>query len=173
MTLTEVMIAVSIMTGLSSNQFTMVRSAGAKTTCLQQLKAIATGLQLYTMTNGKYPDAVFYPKGDPKKDPKSILVLLKGNVNPRAFVCPSAPPALKQKGLTFVWNTKASGKSVGSIPGNTWLLIEINAVDPSKPAPHSGKYHIVCANGSVKEVDKIPDDLRETLKKLKKKEKAE
>jgi len=167
MSLAEVMVVVGIVSGLSSTtDFRGAQLQANSVACTQQLRAVATALQMFANAEGKLPDAAFYPKGDPKTDPKSIVVLLKGYVDPKGFICPSAPESLKQKGLTFVWNQAASGKDPAALDPKTWLMIEINAVSAKFPPPHLGKYHVLCADFNVREVDKVPEDLAKLVKDL-------
>lgn len=107
---------------------------------------------------GELPNAAFYPKGDPRKDPKSILNLVEGAV-PELFISPFAPEALKQKGLTFAWNDTVNGKDLSLLPKNTWLLIDLAAfiADPTVPKPH--RYLVLYADGRALAVDSLPPDI--------------
>lgn len=107
---------------------------------------------------GALPNAAFYPQGDPKKDPKSILNLTEGAV-PQLFVSPFAPEALKQKGLTFAWNDAVNGKDISLLPKDTWLLIDLAAfiADPAVPKPH--RYLVLYADGRALALNSPPEDV--------------
>jgi len=163
-TLVEVLAATSIIAGMhSQGNYTYVVNRANETKGIHNLKQIHMMLRMQTMTTGKLPNAVFFPKGDPKKDPKSITRLIKG-VPQQMFISPVAPRALKKKGLTFAWNDTVNGKSLDRLPRNTWLLIDIAAfiADPKLPQPKS--YLILYADGRAKTIDKLPPDIVKAVK---------
>ena len=128
-----------------------------------EVKGIHNLTQVYTLLQaqcitGKLPDAAFYPQGDPTKDAKSIIVLLKGAV-PGLFVSPFAPEGLKKKGLTFAWNDTVNGKDLDSLPRDTWLLIDLAAfiADPKVPKP--ARYLVLYADGRALAVETLPADI--------------
>lgn len=153
-TLVEVTAVTAIMSAAASSggSYAMVRNRTSEIQCLSNCRAIAQAIQLCSMTQGRLPKAAFYPKDPNGKD--SIMTLLKRHgAPPKLFKCPSAPSTIQTKGLTFVWNDKYSGKPLG---GGDWLMVEVNAVDPKAPAPHSGKYHVIYADGNVKATTERP-----------------
>ena len=157
-TLIEVMAATTIMAGMQSSNYQGVMDRTRALKCQQQLRQVGMVL----MTTGALPKAAFYPTGDPKTDPKSIRVLLKGKVPEQMLVCPTAPAAMARTGLTFLWNDKLNGKNM-MMAGRTWVLIEMNCLAPNPVAPHSGKYHVLYTDGSVKSVDKPPREIQEAI----------
>ena len=164
-TLVEVLAVAAIMSGAHSQgnyRYGVNRANELKG--IHNLKQIYLVLWMDSMTTGKLPRAAFFPKGDPKKDPKSITRLLKG-VPQQMFVSPFAPAALKKRGLTFAWNDSVNGKSLDRLPRKTWLLIDIAAFinDPKIPKPQS--YLILYADGTAKAVQTLPPDIVKAVKK--------
>jgi len=162
-TLIEVMAVTGLMAGLhSQGNYQYALSKANEIKGLQQLRQLYMLIQMQAMTGG-FPKAAFYPKDDPTKDPKSIVRLVSG-APPQLFVSPFAPEALRQKGLTYAWNDTVNGKPAGSLPGNTWLLIDLAAfiADPNVPRPR--KYLVLYANGKVDAVTAPPPDIIRAVK---------
>ena len=83
------------------------------------------------------------------------------------FICPSAPGELAEKGLTFLWNDRCSGKTIRQIknPKKTWLMIEINAVSDDRPPPHPGGYNILYADlQTIKTEKELPKVLADEIR---------
>jgi len=163
-TVVEVLAATPIIAGLhSQGNYAYVVNRANETKGIHNLKQIHMMLRMQTITTGKLPNAAFFPKGDPKKDPKSITRLIKG-VPQQMFISPVAPRALKKKGLTFAWNDTVNGKSLDRLPRNTWLLVDIAAfiADPKLPKPKS--YLILYADGRAKAVNTLPPDIVKAVK---------
>lgn len=164
-TLVEVLVVAAIMSGAHSQgnyRYGINRANELKG--VHNLKQIHLMLRMESMTTGKLPSAAFFPKGDPKKDPKSITRLLKG-IPQQMFVSPFAPAALKKRGLTFAWNDSVNGKSLDRLPRKTWLLIDTAAfiTDPKIPKPL--KYLILYADGTATAVKTLPPDIVKAVKK--------
>ena len=165
-TLVEVLAVTGIMAGLhSGGNYRYGVSKANEIKGVSNLKQIHMLLQMQCITGGM-PRAAFYPKGDPRKDPKSIVRLIQG-APPQMFVSPFAPEPLRQKGLTFAWNDRVNGRPLSSVPGNTWLLIDLAAfiADPKVPKPT--KYLILYANGKAMAVSTLPPDIDRAVKKAK------
>jgi hypothetical protein len=162
-TLVEVLVVSGLMTGMHAkgNYGYVINQANELkgTASLQQIHLL---IKMHCMTN-RLPDAAFYPKGDPVKDPKSIIRLLGSGANPKLFVSPFAPKPLKEKGLTYAWNSKVNGKSLDRLPRDTWLLVDLAAfiVDPDVPRP--SKYFILYADGRAMAVKELPADIRKAV----------
>jgi len=155
--LVEVLVVSGILSGLNSqSNFQYALNQANQIKGINNLKQIHLLLQMQSMTGG-LPNAAFYPKGDPKKDPKSIVKLISG-APPQLFVSPFAPPALQAKGLTFAWNDKVNGKDLDTVR-NTWLLVDLAAfiADPGTPKPT--KYLILYANGKAEATSTLPPDI--------------
>jgi len=170
-TLIEVMAVTAIMSTLNS-QSGGFRYAIEKA---NEVKGISNLKQIHMMLQiGDLPKAAFYPKGDPKTDPTSIVRLIP-DAPQELFVSPFAPEALKKKGLTFAWNDAVGGKDISMLPKDTWLLIDLAAfiADPKIPKPH--RYLILYADGRALAVDGLPADIDKVVKeaqaKLKKEQK--
>jgi type II secretory pathway pseudopilin PulG len=170
-TMLEVLTVTSIMASLHSQgnyQYAINKANEIKG--VSNLKQIHQLLMIQTITGGM-PDAAFYPKDDPKKDPRSIVNLIQGAPQ-QLFVSPFAPAALQEKGLTFAWNDAVNGKGMDSVPSNTWLLIDLAAfvADPKIPKPT--KYLILYANGKAEAVSNLPPDIAKAVEEAKAKAKG-
>jgi len=137
---------------------------------LNNLRQIYLLLQAHCIVSG-LPKAAFYPKGDPLKDPKSIVRLIPG-APPQLFVSPFAPDALREKGLTYAWNTALNGKTLDAAPRGTWMLIDLAAfiADPSVPKP--SKYLVLYADGRAVAVPQPPADIVQQVRQAQAKLKA-
>ncbi|MFP4055557.1 MAG: type II secretion system protein [Candidatus Brocadiia bacterium] len=162
-TLVEVLAATSLMSSLHSrSSFTYPINKAHEIRGLNKLRQIYTLIQVQSLTGG-LPKAAFYPKGDPLKDPKSIVNQLKGAPK-ELFVSPFAPPELQKKGLTYAWNDAVNGKSPDALPRGTWLLIDLTAfiADPDVPKPP--KYLVLYANGRAAAVANLPADIQKAVR---------
>ncbi len=171
-TLVEVLAATTIMAGLhSQGNYTYGINRANELKGVHNLKQIHMLLRMQCMT-AKLPNAAFYPKGDPKKDPKSIIRLIPGAPQ-QLFVSPFAPSGLKKKGLTFAWNDAVNGKELERLPRNTWLLVDLAAfiTDPNLPKPKS--FLILYADGRADAVETLPPDILKAVKKAQEQGKAE
>jgi hypothetical protein len=171
--LIEVMMVSGIMTSLNSQTggFQYALDKARETEGLSNLQQIYLLLVAQT-TSGPLPNAAFYPKGDPKKDPNSIINLIEGAV-PELFVSPFAPDPLKKKGLTFAWNDTVNGKDMSLLPKDTWLLIDMAAfiADPAVPSPH--RYLLLYADGRTMAVVSLPPDIDKVVKEARARIEAE
>jgi hypothetical protein len=157
-TLIEVMAVTGLMAGLhSQGNYQYGISKANEISGLNNLRQLSLLLRMQCLS-GRLPNAAFYPEGDPKKDPKSIVRLIQG-APPQMFISPFAPEGLRQKGLTYAWNDRVNGKQLSALPGNTWLLIDLAAfiADPSVPRPT--KYLILYASGKTEAVSTPPPDI--------------
>ena len=162
-TLIEVLAVTGIMSGLHSQgnyRYGVTKANEIKG--LHNLRQLHLLLRMQTMTGG-LPKAAFYPKGDPKTDPKSIVRLIQG-APPQMFLSPFAPEALRQKGLTYAWNDKVNGKGLDQVPGNTWLMIDLAAFIATPDVPRPKKYLILYANGRAAAVTTLPPDIMRAIK---------
>ncbi len=172
-TLVEILPVTSILSGLNSqSNFRYALHKANEVSGLNNLRQLYLLLQTQCIA-GALPSAAFYPQGDPRKDPKSIVRLIPG-APPQLFVSPFAPDALREKGLTYAWNTAVNGKTLDVVTGGTWLLIDVTAfiADPRIPKP--GKYLVLYADGRAEAVSEPPADIvkqvQEAEAKLKPKE---
>jgi len=173
--LIEILTVTSIISGLqsqSSGTFRYAISKANEIVGINNLKQVYLLLQAQMITEG-YPKAAFYPKGDPKTDPQSIVRLVQG-APPQLFVSPFAPPALKEKGLTYAWNDTVNGKQPDAVPGNTWLMIDVVAFVADPKVERPSKYLVLYADGKAEAVTTLPADIvkavKEAQEKLKEKE---
>jgi len=159
-TLVEVMAVTAIMSDLASRgngayKYAVTRANEMRG--IHNLKQIH-GLLVAQCIGGRLPNAAFYPKGDPRTDPTSILRLLEG-ASPELFVSPFAPEPLKRTGLTFAWNDTVNGKDLALLPRDTWLLIDLPAFLANPRVEKPGKYLVLYADGRAEAVDKPPSDV--------------
>jgi len=161
------MAAATIVAGLQNTQYKDVQNQAKAMKCQHNLRQLGMVL----MTAGNLPNAAFYPKGDPRADPKSIVVLLKDKAPAQLFVCPTTPKGLQERGLTFLWNDKLNGKNLMMVR-KTWVMVEMNCLAKDPVAPHKGNYHVLYSDASVKATDKPPKEILEALAELKKREPA-
>ena len=78
---------------------------------------------------------------------------LKGKI----FICRASPPALIDKGLTYLWNDELSGRNPAQVrdPSATWMMIDVTALD-ERISSHSGGYNILYADGLTAWSSTIP-----------------
>ncbi len=166
-TLVEILVVSSIMSGMASQGgYRYAINKANEQKGLNNLRQVY--LLLYAQSIGEaLPKAAFYPKGDPKKDPKSIMQLIPDAI-PQLFVSPFAPEGLKKSGLTYAWNDTVNGKDLSRLPRHTWLLIDLAAfiADPEVPKP--SKYLILYADGRTVATKTIPGDIAEAVEEAKK-----
>ena len=163
-TLVEVVVVTGIMMA-ESNNYGDVKRIAYQQSCANNLRQLYQGLMAYDMQNGGLPQAAFFPK-NPRQDPKSLVQILGQNWA-ASLVCPVFPGAIKDKGLTYLYNDSLAGQSLDQIENasETWLLVEMNAISPEVPMPHPGGFNTLYADGQVKVTKKIPDVFVEMQKK--------
>lgn len=157
-TLIEVLAVTALIAGLAAGgnyQFAINRA--------NEIRGIANLKQVYALlqvqsAGGSLPAAAFYPAANAAQDPKSIVKLLSG-ASSELFVSPFAPEALKRKGLTFAWNDSVNGKDLGSLPADTWLLIDVAAFIANPDTPKPTKYLVLYADGRALSVSSLPADI--------------
>ncbi|MBM4038531.1 MAG: hypothetical protein FJ290_08455 [Planctomycetes bacterium] len=162
-TLIEILTVTGIMSSLNSqSDFRYAINQANQVKGLNNLRQLYLLLQTQCIS-GALPRATFFPEGDPKKDPKSIIRLLPG-APPQLFVSPFAPQSLQDKGLTYAWNTALNGKTLDTVPRTTWVLIDVTAfiADPSIAKP--AKYLVLYADGRAEAVAEPPADIVNAVK---------
>lgn len=149
-TATELLIVTTLLSSLPVSRFIGVRNKAFQTQCASNLRQIGLAVNMFVMSEGKYPNALFFPR-EPLKNPRSIVVILKPyGLKGKMFICPTSPPILKEKGLTYLWNDALSGKAPYRLrnTSRTWMMIDITAVD-KRVSSHFGGYNILYADGHV------------------------
>ena len=127
--------------------------------CREQLQRIYSALELYEFNVGRLPDLDFYPNS-PLTGSESILTALaKYGLQPADCVCPSCGSAIRESGLSYLWNPKLKNRPLGSNKQPEWMLVEIQAMNPALDPPHLGHYHVLYSDGQVKSVNVIPHDI--------------
>ena len=139
------------MTGQGGGVFLQVKNAALKDQCLLQLQQIFLAIQLRVDENdGRLPMAWFYHP----TDARSIVNVVAGKDASvrKLFVCPAAPQAWQQTGLTYVYNDAIRGQLMDSLPNpsGVWLLMDANAAGTQFPPPHLGGYNVLFCDGHAK-----------------------
>lgn len=150
-TATELLFVTALLSSIPTASYIGVQNKVREMECQNQLRQIAMAVEMFVQSAGAYPDALFYPE-EPLKDPRSIVHILKPYGAPRRlFLCPVSPPAIRQKGLSYLWNDELSGKTPGSIrnPSEVWLMVDITAAHEGISS-HSGGYNYIFADGGVR-----------------------
>lgn len=126
--------------------------------CQTNLRALYHALELYEMERGALPKLAFFPDV-PQEDTDSLRVVLESfGAGGSACVCPSAPTALKDLGLTYVWNVRLNGRKIPRGASREWMLMDIQALSEDVPSPHLGRYHVLYSDGTV---DRVRDPREE------------
>ena len=159
--LTEILAVAAILSTVGRTSYVKVKERGTQTQCMNNLRQVGQMLQMYHLSEGKYPDAAFYPK-DPWNGNDSIRVILEGrNKNKGVWCCPALPGQLLNRGLTYVYNDGIAGKSRVRNPAKKWVMIEINCVSKNAPQPHPGGFNILFADGHVIAEKRLPRKITE------------
>jgi len=127
---------------------------------VNNLRLVYMALEMYEIDRGRLPDLAFFPD-DPRHDNDSPLVVLaKYGGTEELMVCPTAPPALKELGLNYVWNTQLNGRKLHEPGQRDWMFVELHALSSQVPPPHLGHYTILYTDGKVERSRVPPPDLR-------------
>ena len=156
-TATELLVVTTLLSSIPVSGYIGVKSKALQVQCAHQLRQIGIAVRLFVMSEGHYPDAAFYPE-KPLEDPKSILAFVKQyDCGGELFICPTAPDALKKKGLTFLWNDALSGEPAACVrkPAETWMMVDMTALD-ERVSSHQGGYNVLYADGHVAWSSKPP-----------------
>lgn len=157
-TLTELMVVTAIVTSIPVGTYLKVKQKAVETECLNNMRQVGIAIVAFQTSNGEYPKAAFFPE-KPRTDEDSIRVILGDELGEKVWVCPAMPDALKDKGLTWVYNDTIGGKSSVKDPAKTWILIEFSCVSKKVPPAHPGGYNIVYADGHVATSRQLPEDI--------------
>ena len=127
--------------------------------CREQLQRIYAALELYEFNEGRLPELDFYPNS-PLTGSESILTALSQyGLQASDCVCPACGSAIRESGLSYLWNPKLKNRPLGSNRQPEWMLVEIQAMNPEIDPPHLGHYHVLYSDGEVKSVSTIPHDI--------------
>jgi prepilin-type processing-associated H-X9-DG protein len=162
-TMLEVLVVTGIMMS-QANNYGDVKKIAYQVSCHNNLEQLWQAFQMYDTNNGAAPQATFYPK-NPKTDANSIVKAFDATYQPM-FVCPVFPSAIKDTGLTYLYNDTVAGQSLDSVGdgAHTWLLMEMNAVSDKIPMPHPGGFHILYCDGHIERTKQIPSVFTELQK---------
>jgi hypothetical protein len=129
--------------------------------CARNLRRIYSWLEMYEIDRGTLPHLAMFPD-EPRHDHDSLVTVLQAyGSGDDTFLCPAEPADLRQEGLTYLWNVQLNGKTLRSPKEPTWMLVEINALSQTVPAPHFGAYNILYTDGQVRREREPPLALRE------------
>jgi len=159
--LTELMAVSAIVTSIPAAQYARVKQKATQMECVSNMTQIGKSIVMYHMSEGKYPEAIFFPK-KPFSDDRSIAKILadSGAGIPRQmWVCPAAPGIMKKRGISFIYNDKYAGRQSLPKPGKAWLMIEVNCVSAKVPPPHPQGYNILFADGRVITTKRLPKSI--------------
>ncbi|MEX2606211.1 MAG: hypothetical protein WD708_02605 [Kiritimatiellia bacterium] len=128
--------------------------------CEARLEKLYEHIRIYEQEQGRLPTLELYPE-DLFENPESLLNLLKEQpgFNPEWLICPSSPPVLRERGITYLWNTALNQSSLTNRKEITWVLVDIQALDDSITGPHFGNYHILYTDGRVESSSTPPHSL--------------
>ncbi len=158
-TLTEILVVSAIVASIPTGAYVRAKQKAAEIECLNNMRQVGIAINAFQISNGEYPKAAFFPE-NPKKDANSIRVILGDDLkSDKVWVCPGMPEALREKGLTWVYNDTLAGKATVKDPSKTWMLIEFSCVSKKVPSAHPGGYNIVFADGHVETCKILPEDI--------------
>jgi prepilin-type processing-associated H-X9-DG protein len=127
--------------------------------CAGHLTRIYYALEMYELAEDTLPTFAFFPDTQSNRtggDATGILSLRElmetYDVEADLCICPSAPRALADLGLTYVWNTSLNGKPLPEPEQRQWMLVEMQAILPELPAPHLGRFNVLYTDGTVERV---------------------
>jgi prepilin-type processing-associated H-X9-DG protein len=169
-TMAEVLIVTGILTSLGGNGFQNVTNKAYQTQCLNNLRQVFLGFQMRAANDEPLPQAWFYPPDPPHphRDRFNIVNLMAGSGVPRQmFICHSAPEEIKQRGCCYLYNDRLSNRNLDNIsnPSQTWLMMDVNAINGEITPAHNGGCHILYCDGHVKWTPStnIPNIMRQAV----------
>ncbi|MCM8777105.1 MAG: type II secretion system GspH family protein [Candidatus Omnitrophica bacterium] len=152
-TLIEITAVVGIVSTLSVGTYMGVQK-GRERECINNLQQIHKAIVMFEMDNGHLPYIKFFPASS--SDPKGLNNILSPyGITGSILFCPSIPEQLNRYGTNYIWNDTVNGKSVDSLPSNTWLMTEMTAVSKNIPGPHTGRFSILYAGGNAQIGERI------------------
>lgn len=117
--------------------------------CSENLEVIHSALLEYHQQSGHLPELAFFPD-DAQLDPDSLYAQLAPfGLLPTHCLCPSAPPALRETGMTYIWNVSLNGAVLDQLPDVAWVLVEVHALSGSVRPPHGNRYNTLFSDGTV------------------------
>ena len=154
-TLTEVLATATLIAGLGGgNAFTNPKTEAQQQVCLQHLQVIGQTFLMGELRGEALPKACFYPKSGSTTD--SLPNVMGPKVEHLAWFCPCAPVKLQEHKITYLYNSKLSGKRMSEVtdPSKTWLLADLCLVDSRLPCTHMDGANILFADGVARLVPK-------------------
>ncbi|MHB8995272.1 MAG: prepilin-type N-terminal cleavage/methylation domain-containing protein [Armatimonadota bacterium] len=154
-TTAEVLIVTGILTALGGgNSFQNVTNKAHQVTCYNQLRQLGLSFMMMAHMDEPLPQAWFYPPDNhPAREQYNIVnIMARQRVPKQFFICPSAPEELKARGCCYLYNDRLSNRNLDSIdrPGETWLMMDVNAVTSEVPPAHNEGCNVLFCDGHVK-----------------------
>ena len=137
-----------------------IRDMAHTRSCKANLSKIYTALEQYEADVGRLPAIDYFPE-DVLADAESLCrVLQPYGISPTNCICQATALPLRVTGITYLWNSTVSRTPFYDLAPTDWLITEVNAMNDAVPAPHNGAYHVLYANGEIREQPLPPDHLR-------------
>jgi prepilin-type processing-associated H-X9-DG protein len=155
-TTVEVLIVTGILASMGGDSFQSVTNKAYQTSCFNQLRQIFVAIQGMANDDESLPLAWFFPPDPPnpaREKYNLVNIMARNGVDKRLFICPSAPEAMKARGITYLYNDRLGKRDLDSIdqPSTTWLMMDANAVSTDKITPaHFGGCNVLYCDGHVK-----------------------
>jgi hypothetical protein len=158
--LIELLAVATALLGVAAGIYFVIHQNMMIRKCANNLRGIYTALEMFEIDRGALPRLAFYPDHS-KLDNDSLLAALQPyGARTDIFICPAAPVIQKDTGLTYIWNVQLNGRKLRGSEPPAWMIVEMNALSDSVPAPHFGAYHILYTDGRVQRSKKPPAGLR-------------
>lgn len=127
--------------------------------CRARLQRIYAALELYEFNEGRLPELAFYPTGPLTSAESLVTALSRYGLRPSDCVCPASGHAIRESGLSYLWNPNLNQHALGASAQPVWMLVEVEAINPQLAPPHLSGYHILYSDGTVKSAKAIPHDI--------------
>jgi len=149
-----------LLTGLAvTGLVRWIRDTSDARFCKENLSKIYSALEQYEADHGRLPAIAFFPE-DVLADSESLCRVLETyGISPTNCICRATAIPLRETGITYLWNSSVNRAPFYDLAPTDWLVTEVNAMNDAVPAPHNGEYHVLYANGEIREQE-IPPDLR-------------
>jgi hypothetical protein len=128
--------------------------------CGDNLRAVYRALELYEMERGTLPRLAYFPDNALEDGDSLRVVLEQYGASAAVCVCPHAPEAVAELGLSYLWNVRLNGKKISREDEPEWMLVDIQALSSDVSAPHLGRYSVLYTDGTVERISDPMEALR-------------